>query len=98
MGKFVPKGQSYLVRRLIRTCRISSGVSFFRFQSKMPSLGKFGETSQNYHLKLKFSTYNNLDMQNSMVMLILSVFNQKYLFLKFGPKIQNYQFQLKFGT
>ena len=79
MGKFVPKGQSYLVRRLIRTCRISSGVSFFRFQSKMPFLSIFGPKNQNYQFNLKFSTtYNNSNMQNSMLIFTFFVFDHNY--------------------
>ena len=80
MGKFIPKSQNFLLLRLIRTCRISSGVSFFHFQSKCPFLGKFAQTSQNYHLKLKFSTYNNSDMHNSIVMFTFFVFDHKYRF------------------
>ena len=41
-------------------------------------LGKFGPKNQNYQLKLKFGTYTNSNMQNSMVMFTFSVFDRKY--------------------
>ena len=46
---------------------------------------------------------NNLNMRNSMAMLIFFVLDWKYSFLgqiwsKFGPKNQNSYFELKFGT
>ena len=41
-------------------------------------LGKFGPKSQNCHFMLKFGTYTNSSMQNSIVMFILSVFVSKY--------------------
>ena len=47
----------------------------------MPFLGKFGPKNQNCHFKLKFGTCTNSNMQNSMVMFICSVFDQKYSFL-----------------
>ena len=56
MGKFRPKSQNYLVPRLIRTIIISSGVYYFRFQSEMPFLSKFGQKCQNYQCELKFGT------------------------------------------
>ena len=47
---------------------------------EIPFLGKFGPKHQNSHFKLKFGTYSNSSMQNSMVMFILSVFDWKYPF------------------
>ena len=47
---------------------------------EIPFLGKFGPKHWNYHFKLKFGTYSNSGMQNSMVMFILSVFDLKYPF------------------
>ena len=47
---------------------------------EIPFLGKFGPKNQNSHFKLKFGTYTNSNMQNSMVMFILSVFDWKYPF------------------
>ena len=47
---------------------------------EIPFLGKFGPKSQNSHFKLKFGTYTNSNMQNSMVMFIFFVFDWKYPF------------------
>ena len=69
-----------LVARLIWICRIQWSCSFFCFWLEMPFLGKFGPKNQNCHFKLKFGTYSNSNMQNSMVMFILSVFDWKYPF------------------
>ena len=44
-------------------------------------LGKFGPKNQNCQLKLKFSNSTNSSLQNSMVMVIFSVFYRKYPFL-----------------
>ena len=38
-------------------------------------LGKFGPKIQNFLFKVKFDTKTNLNMQNSMVVSILSVLN-----------------------
>ena len=46
----------------------------------MPFFGKLGPKNQNYHFKLKFRTYTNSNMQNSMMMFIFSVFDYKYPF------------------
>ena len=46
----------------------------------MPFLGKFGPKNQNSHFKLKFGTYTNSNMQNSMVMFIFFVLEWKYPF------------------
>ena len=46
---------------------------------------------------LKFGTKTNLNMQNSVVAVIISVLYQKYSFSgKFDPKNQNCLFTLKF--
>ena len=47
---------------------------------EIPFLGKFGPKNQNYQLMLKFGTLTNSNMQNSMVMLFFSVFDQEYAF------------------
>ena len=45
---------------------------------------------------MKFGTQTNSHVQNSMVMLTFSVFDQKYPFLV--SLVHNCQFELKFGT
>ena len=52
-----------LVVRLIRICRIQWCNGFW---VEIPYLGKFGPKNQNCHFKLKFGTYTNLSLQNSM--------------------------------
>ena len=66
-----------LVARLIRICRIQWCFFFFCFWVKIFFLGKFGPKSQNCHFKLKFGTYTNSNMQNSMAMFIFFVFDRK---------------------
>ena len=57
-------------------------------------MSKFGPKNQNR----QFDTKTNSNMQNSVVMFTLSIFDWKIPFLgKFGPKTQNCQFKLKFG-
>ena len=46
----------------------------------MSFLAKFGPKSQNYQFKLKFGTYTNWNMQNSMELFTFFVFNQKCFF------------------
>ena len=53
---------------------------FLCFWPEIPFLGKFGPKNQNYQFKLKFGTYTNSNMQNSMVMFIFFVFDWKYPF------------------
>ena len=66
---------------------------------EIPFLGKFGPKNQNCHFKVKFGTYTNSNMQNSMVMFIFFRFWVEIPFLgKIGPKNQNCHFKLKFGT
>ena len=68
------------VRTLVRTCRIQSWCYFFCFWSEIPFLGKLCPKHQNSHFKLKFGTYTNSNMQNSMVMFNFFVFDRKYRF------------------
>ena len=66
----------------------------FQFQTG----NKFGPKNQYCQSELKFGTYTNLNMQNSMVVFTFSMFNRKYLFWgKFGPRNQSCQLELKFG-
>ena len=62
-------------------------------------LGKFSPNNQNFQFELKVSTQTNLNMKNSMVMFIFSVFDQKYLFWEtFVLKNQNCLLNLNFST
>ena len=55
--------------------------------------------NQNCQFKMKFSTYTNLNMQNSMVVFTFTLFRPEISFLgKFGSINRNCQFKLKFGT
>ena len=70
---------------------------FYHFWPEIPFLGKFGQKDQNCQFMLKFGTKTNLNMQNSVVVVIISVLYQKYSFSgKFDPKNQNCLFTLKF--
>ena len=69
-----------LVPSLIRICRTHWCYSLFCFWVEIPFLDKFGPKSQNSHFKLKFGTYTNSNMQNSMAMFIFLVFEWKYPF------------------
>ena len=69
-----------LVARLIWICRIQWCCSLFLFLSGNTLFGQIWSKNQNCHFKLKFGTYSNSNMQNSMVMFILSVFDWKYPF------------------
>ena len=84
----------------IRICIIQWCSSRFLFLTRNNLLGKFGRKNQNFQFVLKFGTYaNNLNTQNSMLVLILSVLDLEIPFMSiFGPKNQNCQFKLKFGT
>ena len=54
---------------------------------------------KNCQLKVKFGTLTTSNMQNSMMMFIFSVFNQKYPFwAKLVQKNQNCQFKMKHGS
>ena len=76
-----------LVPTLIRICRTHCCYSLFGFWVEIPFLGKFGPKSQNSHFKLKFGTYTSSNIQNSMVMFTLFVFDRKYPF--WANSVQN---------
>ena len=84
LGKFVPKNQNVqfkLVLGLIWTCREINGDDLlFCFQLEIPFLCKVGPKNQNCQFKMKCGTLTNSNMQNSMVMLTLSVFDWNYPF------------------
>ena len=48
-------------------------MRFFRLQPETPFLGKFAKKYQNDQFKLRFGTYSNSKMQNSMVVFTFSV-------------------------
>ena len=67
----------------------NSDIHLFHFWPEIPFLGKFGPKIKNCQLKLKFCTETNSNMQNAMVMLTFSFFNEKYPFgAKVGQKIK----------
>ena len=43
---------------------------------EVPFLGKFGPKSQNYQFKMKFGTYTNANMQNSIAVFTFFVFDR----------------------
>ena len=66
---------------LIRIWRIQWCCSlFFVFECKYPFWVNLIQKVKNSHFKLKFGTYTNSNMQNSMVMFIYFVFDWKYPF------------------
>ena len=52
----------------------SGYIHFFRFRPQIPFLGKFIPKNQNCQLILKFGTWTNSNMQNSVAMFYFSVF------------------------
>ena len=52
----------------------------FCFSSEIHFLGKFGTKNQYCQFKLKFGTWSNPNMRNSVVMFTFSVFDWKYPF------------------
>ena len=68
-----------LVPTLIRACRIQWWCSFFSFWSEIIFWDKFSPNSKNYQLRLKYGTYTNSNMQNSMM--LFTFFEWKCLFL-----------------
>ena len=68
----------------------------FSIRSEKPFLGKSGTNNQNCQFKWKFGTNTNLNMQNSVMMSTLFVFDHKYP-SNIPPKNQNCQLKLKIG-
>ena len=66
--------------KLIQICRIQCWCSHFCYWVEIPSLGKFGPKNQNDQFRLKFGTYTNSNMQNSMLIFTFSVFDRKFPF------------------
>ena len=55
------------------------GVHFFCFRSEKTFLGKSTQKNQNRQFKVKFGSKTNVNMQNSMLMFLVSVLDHKYL-------------------
>ena len=55
-------------------------VPSFCFRREITFMDKFRPKNQNYQLKQKFLSLTNSNIQNSMVMFTLSVFNRKHSF------------------
>ena len=65
---------------LFEYAQFNGGVLFICSRLKIPFLGKFGPENHNCQFKLRFGTKTNSNMQNSMVVFTLSVFDWKYYF------------------
>ena len=95
-----------LVTSLIRTSEFNDAVHIFRFQQKMPFLGKFAPNVQYCQFKVKLGTQTNSNMQNSMMLFTFFVCDRKCCFWTNLPKLirictclkRGSQFKLKFGT
>ena len=62
-------------------CTEFSGyVHFFRFRPQIPFLGKFGPKNKNCQFILKFGTWANSNLQNSMAMFNFFAFDWNYPF------------------
>ena len=80
-----------LVPVLIWISTIQWWCSVFPFLTENVHLGrgggdKFGPKNQNYQFELKFGTWTNSNMHNSLEILTLSVFDQKYPFWQIWSK------------
>ena len=58
----------------------SGYIHFFRFRPQIPFLGEFCPKNQNCQFILKFGTWTNSNMQNSMAMFNFSAFYWNYPF------------------
>ena len=61
-----------LIQNWVSNAELSGHVHFFCFWSEIHSLGKFDPKNQNYQFKLKFGTYTNSNMKNSMACSLFS--------------------------
>ena len=77
LRNYIPVKISFL-----KVCRIQfiGDIHFLSFRPQIPFQGKFGPKNQNCQFELKFGTYTNLNMPNSMVVITSSIFDRKYLF------------------
>ena len=69
-----------LVPRLIRICKIEWWCSLFPFLARSTFWGKLGPKNSNCPSKLRLGTKTNSNMQNSLVVLTLSVLEYKRFF------------------
>ena len=75
---------------------LNGNIYFSRYPPEILFLGKVGPKIQNWQFKLKFGTYTNSKIQNSVLMFTFFDFTQEILFLsKFDSKKQNCQFKLE---
>ena len=58
----------------------NSILRLFCFRPETPFLGKFGPKNQNCQFNLKFGTWTNSNMENSMVVFTFSVLDWKHPF------------------
>ena len=65
---------------LLEYAKSNNDGHFFHFWVEILFLGKFGFKIQSCLFKVKFGTYTNSNMRNSMTMFGFSVFDQKYQF------------------
>ena len=65
----------------------NGGLHSICFRLKVTFLDKFRPKTEDCQFQLKFGTYSNLNMKNSLAMFILSVFELKYFF--FGKFVSN---------
>ena len=61
-------------------------MRIFSFQPEILFLDKFGPKNQNCQSELKFGTYTDLNMQNSMVMLLFQFLTKNTFFGKIWSK------------
>ena len=57
----------------------------------MPFMGKFGPKSQNYQFSLKFGTYTNSNMQNSMAVFTCALYRRLVILLLMGVGFAQFQ-------
>ena len=64
----------------LKCAEFSGYVHVFRFRPQIPFFGKFGSKNQNCWFILKFGTWTNSNLQNSMAIFNFSAFDWNYPF------------------
>ena len=72
----MPLHQAYCLTRTYSCINFS----YPNVRQEIPLLGNFSPKNQNCQFKLEFSIYTNSNVQNLMVVLTFSVFDQEYTF------------------